>query len=81
MFHFHYYKDSDKRGLFKQKNKKNAAPPLDAEGTARNRSAVCDANAKQALVATKGGLSPPRSVLKHKALVPQMSALCAQPTE
>ena len=26
-------------------------------------SVACDANVKQALVATKGGLSPPRSVL------------------
>ena len=34
----------------------------------------CDTNAKQALVATKGGLSPPRSVLKHQALAPQRSA-------
>ena len=34
----------------------------------------CDTNAKQALVATKGGLSPPRSVLKHQALASQRSA-------
>ena len=35
----------------------------------------CDANAKQALVATKGGLSPPRSVLKHQGLSPPRSVL------
>ena len=29
----------------------------------RENSVVCDANAKKALVATKGGLPPPRSVL------------------
>ena len=34
----------------------------------------CDANAKKALVATKGGLPPQRSVLQHRALGSQRSA-------
>ena len=38
-------------------------------------SVACDANVKQALVATKGGLSPPRSVLQHQGLSPPRSVL------
>ena len=44
-------------------------------------SVACDANVKQALVATKGGLSPPRSVLKHQDLSPQRSPEGPRKTE